>query len=135
MVEEKKEAETVSNVGQSIVWVEDDNFLGGLISKKLHSEGYDVAYVSSGEDALAKIEEKRPALILSDIMLPGMDGFELLQKVKSEDGLKDIPVILFSNLSQEEDINKGLEMGATSFLVKSNVVPDQIINKIKEILA
>ena len=117
-----------------IVWIEDDNFLGSLISKKLSSEGYSVDYVNTGEDAIAKVKENRPDLVLADIMLPGMDGFEVLKQIKSEQELQDIPVILFSNLSQEEDISKGLNLGAESFLVKSNVVPDQIVSKIKEVL-
>ncbi len=133
MAEENNNEQKNPN-GSRIVWIEDDNFLGSLISKKLSSEGYEVAYVNTGEDAMAKIKEQKPALVLADIMLPGIDGFEVLKQIKEDDNLKDVPVILFSNLSQEEDINKGLELGAESFLVKSNVVPDQIVSKIKELL-
>ncbi len=118
-----------------ILWVEDDSFLGSLIAKKLSGNGYDVTYVATGEDALEHVKNNKPNLVLSDIMLPGIDGFEILKTLKSNDETKDIPVILFSNLNQEDDMKKGKDLGAEFFLVKSNVVPDQIVSKIQELLS
>ena len=121
--------------GKTVLWVEDDNFLGGLIAKKLTNEGANVMYTSTGEDALEQLKDAVPHFILADILLPGKDGFEVLEFVKNDERLKDIPVILFSNLNQEEDMKKGRELGAEAFFVKSNVVPEQVIEKIKEILS
>ncbi len=117
-----------------ILWIEDDNFLGTLITKKLEAEGYRVEYVKSGEKAWQEVRKDKPDLILADILLPGMDGFEFLSRVKEDDNLKNIPVLLFSNLNQEKDVNRGLSLGAESFLVKSNVVPAQIIEEINKLI-
>lgn len=121
--------------GKTIVWIEDDNFLGGLMAKKISAEKANVVYAATGEDALERMKDIEPDLILSDVLLPGKDGFEILQEVKADDRLKDVPVILFSNLNQEEDIAKGKELGAQDFFVKSSVIPEQIVEKIKEVVS
>ncbi|MGM0629181.1 MAG: response regulator [Patescibacteria group bacterium] len=121
--------------GKTILWVEDDNFLGSIISRRLKKDEAEVIHANTGAKALEVLDENTPHLVLLDVLLPDKDGFEVLEFIKSEDRLKDIPVIMFSNLSQEENIEKSKEMGALDFYVKSNVSPDQIAEKAKEVLS
>jgi DNA-binding response OmpR family regulator len=117
-----------------VLWVEDDQFLSGLIAKKLTSQGFDLEHASTGEQAVNLVKEKKPDVVLLDILLPEMSGFEVLAKIKADPETQNIPVILFSNLGQKEDIDKGLSLGASKFLVKSNMVPDEIAGHIREVL-
>ena len=114
--------------------IEDDKFLRGLISRKLDKEGYEVEEAVDGENGFKKIKEKKPDLILLDLILPGMDGFEVLERTKQNPETAPIPVIILSNLGQEEDIEKGLRLGAAAYLVKARLTPGEVIEKIKEIL-
>ncbi len=121
--------------GKTVVWVEDDNFLGGVITKKLTEEGAKVIYMNTGVKALEALAEVVPDVLLLDVLLPDKDGFEVLEEVKKDDRLKDVPVVMFSNLSQEENMIKAKKMGALDFYVKSNLSPDQIAENIKGILS
>lgn len=123
----------MSNVlrGKTIMWVEDDNFLGGVITKKLTKEDANIIYLDTGGKALEELKDVTPDLVLLDVLLPDKDGFEVLTEMRKDDRLKDVPVILFSNLSQEDNIKKAKELGASDFYVKSNFTPDEIIEKIK----
>ncbi|MGM0482606.1 MAG: response regulator [Patescibacteria group bacterium] len=121
--------------GKKILWVEDDNFLGSVISRRLKKEEAEVIHTNTGAKALEALNESTPDLVLLDVLLPDKDGFEVLEFIKSDERLKDVPVIMFSNLSQEENIEKSKDMGALDFYVKSNVSPDQIADKAKEVLS
>jgi DNA-binding response OmpR family regulator len=103
-----------------------------MYSSKLEIEGYKVILASDGEKALRIIKEKKPDLILLDLLLPKLNGFEFLEKLKSEN--MNIPVIVLSNLSQKEDIDKCLDLGAKDFLIKAHFVPSEVIIKIKKVL-
>ncbi len=120
--------------GTKIVIVEDDKFLGGLVSKKLIDEGCDVHHVESGELAQALVEAEMPSLIFLDLLLPGMSGFDVLAGFKKNDNTKNIPVIILSNLGEREDIRRGLDLGATSFLIKASMTVDSIIAEASRIL-
>ncbi|MEI6528570.1 MAG: response regulator [bacterium] len=115
--------------GTKIVIVEDDKFLGSLVSKKLLEEGAEVKYVETGEAAPAVIESEMPAVIYLDLLLPGMSGFEILEWVRKNDKTKNIPVIVLSNLGERSDIQKGIELGATSFLIKASMTVESIMNE------
>lgn len=119
---------------KTILSVEDDKFLSSLVARKLSAAGYKMVHAVNGEEALKLVDEQRPVLILLDILLPEMSGFEVLEKLKSNPSTRDIPVILFSNLSQKEDIEKGLKLGAEKFIVKATVVLDDIVKEIEGIL-
>ena len=118
-----------------IMIVEDDEFLRALTAKRLEKEGYEVKVALDGDHALEAIKEAKPDLILLDLLLPGLNGFEVLKKVRAESDLKAIPVIVFSNLGQKEDIEKAKEAGANDFLIKANFTLDDLIGKLKERLA
>lgn len=117
-----------------VLIVEDDKFLSELISTKLDKEGFSIALAGDGETGLKKAEEFKPEIVLLDIMLPGMDGFEVLEKLKASPELKKIPVIILSNFGQESKVERGLQLGAVDYLVKANFTTGEIVSKIKEIL-
>jgi len=117
-----------------ILIVEDDRFLRELISRKLINEGYEVIEAVDGEEGLKRIKEEKPALVLLDLILPGMDGFEVLERVKSDPSTAQIPVIILSNLGQREEIERGLKLGAMDYMIKAHFTPGEIVEKIKNIL-
>ena len=114
-----------------ILIVEDDKFLRELIARKLTQENFEVIEAIDGEEGLKRIREDKPDLILLDLILPGVDGFEVLSKLKEDPTLASIPVIILSNLGQREDIEKGLKLGAIDYLVKAHFTPNEIVDKVK----
>lgn len=121
-------------MAKKILIVEDDEFLRSLNAKRLEGEGFEVMVAVDGNEALTKLAETKPDLIFLDLLLPNVDGFEVLTKIKQDDSLKNIPVIVFSNLGQPEDIEKAKKLGANDFMVKANFTLDDVIGKIKEVL-
>ena len=119
---------------KKILIVEDDKFLRELIAKKLQSENYQAIEAKNGEEGVQKIIAEKPNLILLDLILPGIDGFEVHKQAKENPLTTEIPVIILSNLGQRDDIEKGLGLGATDFLIKAHFTPKEIIDKIKAIL-
>lgn len=119
---------------RKVLIIEDDSFLQGLEASKLEKENYKVITASTGEEAIKKILEPDIDVILLDLILPDFDGFEVLKKIRSLESLKDVPVIVFSNLSEEKAIKQSRELGATDFMVKSNFTLDELIKHINNIL-
>lgn len=119
---------------KKILIIEDDKFLRELIAQKLSKEGFEISEAVDGEKGLTKIKEGGPDLILLDLILPGIDGFEVLSKAKSDPKLSSIPVIILSNLGQKDEIEKGLKLGAVDYLVKAHFTLGEIIEKIKKSL-
>tara|TARA_B100000315_G_scaffold229341_1_gene238855 strand:+ start:236 stop:601 length:366 start_codon:yes stop_codon:yes gene_type:complete len=118
----------------TILIIEDDKFLRELITQKVSGEGYEVKEAVDGEEGLKVAKEEHPDLILLDIILPGMDGFEVLRQLKEAKEAANIPIILLSNLGQKEDVDKGMKLGATDYLIKAHFTPGEIISKIKSTL-
>ncbi len=121
-------------MAKRILIVEDDRFLRELIVKKLSNEAYDVVEAVDGEQGLQKTKETKPDLILLDLILPGIDGFEVLARKKDDPTIAAIPVIVLSNLGQKEDVEKGLGLGAVDYLIKAHFTPGEIIEKVRNIL-
>lgn len=119
---------------KTILIIEDDKFLRELIAQKLIKEGYEISEAVDGEKGIKKIKEEKPDLVLLDLILPGIDGFEVLSRMKEDEALAKIPVIILSNLGQREDVERGLKMGAVDYLIKAHFTPREIINKIKNAL-
>ena len=111
---------------KKVLSIEDDAFLSSLVSGKLIERGFSVITASTGKSGLAKAKLERPHLILLDIMLPDMGGFEILELLKSDPDTKDIPVIILSNLGGRDEIEKGVALGASSYLIKSNILPHEV---------
>ena len=121
---------------KKILIIEDDRFLRELISQKLIKEDFDVSVAVDGEEGIKKIKEEKPDLVLLDLILPGIDGFEVLSRAKKDldEKVNKIPIIILSNLGQKEDVKKGTELGAVGYLVKAHFTPGEIIEKIRVIL-
>lgn len=117
-----------------ILIVEDDKFLRELISQKLAKEGYDITEAVDGEEGAKMAKEVKPDLILLDLILPGIDGFEVLSKIKADPLSSSIPVIILSNLGQKEDIERGFKLGATDYMIKAHFTPGEIVDKIRSLL-
>lgn len=118
-------------MAKNILIIEDDDFFRELIKKKLVSEGFEVAEAIDGEKGIDAIRENKPNLVILDLLLPNIDGFEVLSKIKEDSATASTPVIILSNLGQQEDIERGLKLGATDFLIKSQFDIDQIMDKVK----
>lgn len=121
---------------KKVMIVEDDSFVMDIYETKLEKEGYQVSEATNGMEALKKLEKEAvlPDLILLDIIMPYMDGLEFLKKIKGEEKFKNIPVILLTNLSQKEEINTGLGLGAKDYLIKSHFTPSEVMEKIKKFI-
>ena len=117
-----------------ILIIEDDKFLRELITQKVGQEGYEVLGAVDGEEGLKMAGEEQPSLILLDLILPTMGGFDVLRKLKEQEETKNISVIILSNLGQKEDIDKGMQLGATDYMVKAHFTPGEIIEKIKSVM-
>ncbi len=120
---------------KKILIIEDDAFLQDLEANKLKKDNFQIVTAGTGEEALEKIKEPDIDLILLDLILPGIDGFDILKKVKEDPELKKIPVIVFSNLSSDEDIKRADSLGAAQFMVKSNFSLDELSERISKILS
>ena len=121
-------------MSKKILVVEDDKFLRELMTHKLDLIGYDVSSAVDGEKGVIAAGEVKPDLILLDLILPGIDGFEVLQKIKANPEISSIPVVVLSNLGQKEDIEKGLKLGAIDYMIKAHFTPNEIAQKAKSIL-
>lgn len=118
-----------------ILLVEDDPFLCEMYVRKLEEADFSVEIAGTAEQALRSLEQKKPDLILLDIVLPKMDGFEFLRTISLKKEYRDIPVVILSNVGQKEEIQKGLALGARDYIVKAHFTPSEIIEKISQILA
>ncbi len=117
---------------KSILLVEDDPFLIDIYTTKLEESGFSVEVANDGEVALRKARENKPDLVILDIVLPQIDGWEILRKIKSEPEFKNLKVIILSNLGQKEEVEKGIKLGAVKYLIKAHYTPSQVIKEIKK---
>ena len=117
-----------------ILLIEDDTFLAGMYVTKLTMEHYAVELATDGQSGWDKAQKYQPDLILLDILLPKMDGFEVLIRLQADPVLKKIPVILLTNLGQKSDVIKGLDLGAADYLIKAHFMPSEVVDKIKRLV-
>jgi len=117
-----------------VMILEDDKFLLKAYEIKFKQSGIGIISAKDGMTGLSLAEKELPSLIILDMMLPKMNGFEVLKKLKSSESLKDIPVIAVSNLGQKKDMERALELGAKEYLIKTNYSLDEVIEKIKKYL-
>ncbi|MDZ7798035.1 MAG: response regulator [Patescibacteria group bacterium] len=115
-----------------ILLVEDEKTLSDMYKTKFEMENYEIIQSFDGKDGLEKAKKIDPDIILLDIILPKLDGFLVLKDLKSDDQLKKIPVLLLTNLGQEDDIKKGKKLGADGYFVKANHNPAEIVDKVRE---
>ena len=121
-------------MSQKILIIEDDQFLRELMFKKLAVQGYQVLEASDGEEGVKLAKSEKPDLVLLDLILPGIDGFEALSRIRQTAETAQVPVIVLSNLGQREDIEKGMKLGATDYLIKAHFTPGEIVTKVAAII-
>lgn len=119
---------------KNILLVEDEQALQKIYSNKLRNSGFNVSVAITGDEALRKAQTELPDIILLDLILPGKDGFVVLEELKQQDTTKDIPVVILSNLGQESDIARGKQLGAIDYLVKADVGLMDLVEKVKKYL-
>lgn len=115
--------------------VEDDPLMSRMYQKIFKFEGYNVDTAADGEEGLEKVKTGKPTLILLDVMMPKMNGLEVLEKLKLDPATKSIPVIVLTNLAGQQDAEKALTLGAVKYIIKSEHEPKEVVNMVKEILA
>ena len=123
-----------ANILGKVMLVEDDPTMVKMYSTKLGLEGFAVEIACDGEEGLKKIKELLPDLVVLDLMIPKMGGMEVLEQLRADPKTKSLPVIVLSNLSQEQDIQRSHQLGVSEFLIKANFTPGQVVEKIKSIL-
>lgn len=117
-----------------ILIIEDDDFLRSLAVTKLTAEGFAMEVAATGDEGLTKVTTTPPDLLILDLMLPNVSGFEILEKIRASEVTKKLKVIVFSNLGEETDIKKCLDLGVSEYLVKANFTLDELAEKIKIVL-
>ena len=119
---------------EKVLLVEDDQFLIDIYTTKLKSEGFDLLLAQEGEEALEKIKNDKPDLVILDIVLPNVDGWQVLKQIKDIQGAEKIKILVLSNLGQKEEVEKGLKLGADKYLIKSNFTPSQVVAELKKLI-
>lgn len=117
-----------------ILIVDDEEILRRIYSDRLTFEGFQVDSAADGQEGLTKIQTNKPNLVLLDILMPKLNGLQVLEQLNTNPELKKIPVIVLSNVASDENIKKALALGAKDYLLKTNFSPNEIINKIKTLL-
>lgn len=117
-----------------VLLVEDEEMLSIMYKTKFAMENIDLEVARDGEEGLEKTRTRKPSVILLDIILPKMDGFAVLKTLKADPKTKDIPVVLLTNLGQDDDMRKGKAYGAADYFVKANHTPADIVEKTKTLL-
>jgi len=117
---------------KKILLIEDEEIMIGLLQKKLAAEGYEVSVAKDGQEGLIKMREAKPDLVLLDIIMPKMGGFEVMEEMQKDEELGKIPVIIISNSGQPVEIDRAQELGAKDWLIKTEFDPQEVINKVKK---
>lgn len=117
-----------------VLVVEDDNFLANAYRVKLTKSGFEVKMTRDGSEAIDALSSFTPDIIILDLVMPRKDGFSVLEDLKANQNWKNIPIIVASNLSQKEDIDKGLKLGAQDYFIKSDLSLDELVAKINKLL-
>lgn len=120
--------------GKTILIVEDESLLGNLLKQRLEHEGFNVVWCKDGEEAIASLRSKKPDLILLDIILPKISGFELLETMQADPQIERAPVIITSNLGQDSDVARGQSLGAIEYFIKAKVSIEELVDHVKTIV-
>lgn len=119
---------------KSILLVEDDPFVVDIYTTKLKEAGFSIEVAEDGEEALRKVKEKKPELLILDIVLPNIDGWEFLKKIREDFGFEDLKVVVLSNLSQKSEVEKSSKFGVIKYFIKAHFTPSEVVEEIKKIL-
>lgn len=116
----------------TILLAEDDLFLQRMYAVKLAKEGFNVVLAADGEKALSLMSEAVPDVVLLDILMPKKDGFAVLEAMRADARLKEVPVVLLTNVSESEDVKRGRRLGANEYLIKAHFLPSEVIGVVKK---
>lgn len=119
-------------MAKKILIIEDEELILALLQKKLTNEGYEVLIAKNGEAGLEKMKEASPDLVLLDIIMPKMGGFEVMEEMGKDPELKKIPVIIISNSGQPVELDRVQRLGARDWLIKAEFNPQEVIDKIRK---
>lgn len=119
-------------MAKKILVIEDEEVIIGLLQKKIIKEGYQVSIARDGEEGLKNMKEEKPDLVLLDVVMPKMGGFEVMEEMQKDSELKKIPVIIISNSGQPVELDRAQKLGAKDWLVKTEFDPQEVINKVKK---
>jgi len=135
-IQPQENPRTGKRLGSKVLIVEDDAFLREICVKKMVKEGFSVYEAADGEQAIAEVGKIKPDIVLLDIILPAIDGFEVLKSIRENKDKKisQVPIFMLSNLGQESDIKKAMELGANDYLIKAHFTTEDIVDKIKKLL-
>ena len=125
----------MANEPKKIMIIEDDHFLSSLMKARLEKEGFTTIQAFDGEEALQLLKEAPPSLIILDLIMPKITGFEVLQSISITPQLYKVPVVILTNLAQDSDIQKARELGAKEYFVKVKVSIDDLVSRIKVLAA
>jgi len=117
---------------EKLIIIEDEETLLNLLEKKLNQEGYEVDIAKNGEEGLEKIRSNKPDLILLDIVMPKMGGFEVMEILRKDEELKKIPIIIISNSGQPVELGRAKELGVVDWLIKTDFDPQEVVDKVKK---
>lgn len=124
----------MSDKSIAVLIVEDEKMLADMYATKFSMEGFTASQANDGQAGFDTATANPPDIILLDIIMPKLDGFTVLKQLRAQEQTKNVPIILLTNLGQDEDIKKGKELGATDYFVKANHTPAEVVNKVKEVL-
>lgn len=124
----------MTNKNKKVLIVEDDPFISDVYVLKLESEGFNVETAEDGMKGLEKLKKNKFDVILLDILMPNMDGFKVLEQIKLRPDISKVPVIILTNLSQKKDIQKGIDLGAVDYIIKTKFTPTEVVNTISKVL-
>lgn len=119
---------------KKILLADDDPFLIEVYGNKLKAAGFDLETAETGEEILRKLDEEKFDLLLLDLVLPEVSGWNILEKIRQNENLKDLKVIIVSNLCQKSEVEKGIKLGAIKYLVKANFTPSDVVKEVRETL-
>jgi len=119
---------------KKIMWIEDDEFFSALMTKRLSETGCTLVFITTGEEAVKIVNEENPDLIILDVLLPGMGGFKVLEKIRSDEKLKNTPAMILSNIGGQENIDKAFSLGVEKYFIKTSISFQDIIKEIENIL-
>lgn len=117
-----------------ILIVDDDSLISGMYSLKFKEAGFVVVTAEDGQTALSAVAKEKPDAILLDVILPHMDGFEILAELKKQNLLKEMRVVMLSNVGEQKDIERGMALGASDYIVKADSIPSQVVERVRALL-
>ncbi len=119
---------------KTILLVEDDPFLTDLYTTRLKAADFEIEVALTGKEGLEKLKERKPDLLVLDIVLPTIDGWEILQELRKDERFNDLKIVVLSNLDQKEDIKRAFDFEVMKYLIKAHYTPTEVVEEIKKIL-